>query len=81
MTRTKQLLEQIAALPGHSVNYRSHVVIIIQEINNGVRQSSVWLNRKNTNRNLEAFLPAAEPDLGQMFDMAYEDQCRDACGL
>jgi len=23
----------------------------------------------------------AEPDLGQMFDMAYEDQCCDACGL
>ena len=23
----------------------------------------------------------AEPDLGRMFDMAYEDQCRDACGL
>ncbi len=24
---------------------------------------------------------AAEPDLAQAFDMAYEDQCRDACGL
>lgn len=26
--------------------------------------------------------PAADagPDLAQMFDMAYEDQCRDACG-
>ena len=23
----------------------------------------------------------SEPDLGRMFDMAYEDQCRDACGL
>ena len=23
----------------------------------------------------------AEPDLAQMFDAAYEDQCRDACGL
>lgn len=23
----------------------------------------------------------AEPNLGQMFDMAYEDQCRDACSL
>lgn len=23
----------------------------------------------------------AEPDLAMMVDMAYEDQCRDACGL
>ena len=26
-------------------------------------------------------LQQTEPDLAQMFDMAYEDQCRDACGL
>ena len=25
-------------------------------------------------------MPNEGPDLGQMFDMAYEDQCRDACG-
>lgn len=30
---------------------------------------------------IEIVAEAAEPDLGQMFDMAYEDQCRDACGL
>lgn len=24
---------------------------------------------------------SAEPDLAQAFDIAYEDQCRDACGL
>lgn len=29
----------------------------------------IWLGRDS------------EPDLGRMFDMAYEDQCRDACGL
>ena len=29
----------------------------------------IWLGRDS------------EPNLGQMFDMAYEDQCRDACGL
>ncbi len=23
----------------------------------------------------------SEPDLGRIFDMAYEDQCRDMCGL
>ena len=25
--------------------------------------------------------PKAEPDMAQAFDMVYEDQCRDACGL
>ena len=29
----------------------------------------IWLGRDS------------EPDLGQMFDMAYEDQCASACGL
>ena len=30
---------------------------------------------------IAAYERDSEPDLGQMFDMAYEDQCRDACGL
>ena len=34
-----------------------------------LRRFKDWLNRDS------------EPDLGRMFDMAYEDQCRDACGL
>ena len=32
-------------------------------------------------RNVVTITMASEPDLGQMFDLAYEDQCRDACGL
>lgn len=32
-------------------------------------------------KNVLIEMVSEEPDLGQMFDMAYEDQCRDACGL
>lgn len=41
------------------------------KLDNGeaLRRFKAWLGRDS------------EPDLGQMFDMAYEDQCRDACGL
>lgn len=80
MTITRQLLEQIAKLPDHFVNYRANAVVISQKTPTGVRQTSVWLNRRGTNEQLRRFLPA-EPDLAQAFDMAYEDQCRDACGL
>ena len=34
-----------------------------------IAEYKIWLGRDS------------EPDLGQMFDMAYEDSCRDACGL
>ena len=59
MTITRQLLEQIAKLPGHIVNYRSNAVVIFQETPNGVRQTSVWLNRPGTNEQLRRFLPAS----------------------
>lgn len=36
--------------------------------------------KRNTPLEIQDMAPA-EPDLAQMFDMAYEDQCRDACGL
>lgn len=32
-------------------------------------------------RNVVTITMAAEPDMAQAFDVAYEDQCRDACGL
>lgn len=82
MTETRRLLEEIAKLPDTIVNYRCNSVMLIQTKPNGVKQSSVWLNRKNTNQSLRDYLAErSEPNLGQMFDMAYEDQCRDACGL
>lgn len=47
-----------------------------------VRGSQIDYNRATrTAVHAECTTKQSEPDLGRMFDMAYEDQCAEACGL